>query len=257
MRRLAQIAAPIVLLTVLLLLWEDLCRWLGVPVYFLPRPSDVAMAVYQRWPLLLSSAAVTLVMAVGAFVLAGLPALALAMASSLSRTLEQALKPIAVTLQVTPIVAIAPLVIVWVGIDHAPLAVLILAAVVAFFPMFSGVLTGLQSADPDLERLFDLYGAKPVQRLIKLRAPASIPFVFEAAKVGMSLAVIGSVVAEFVAGSGQSQGLAWRIIESGNRLRVADEIAAVIVLALLAVTLNLLLGLLEKQALRRWRGRAR
>lgn len=257
MRRLARIAAPIVLLTLLLLLWEDACRMLGTPVYFLPKPSDIAIALFQRWPLLLSSAAVTLLLSLSAFVAAAVLAGALAVVSSLSRTLEYALKPIAVTLQVTPIVAIAPLVLIWVGIEHAPRAVVALATVVAFFPIFSGVLTGLNSADPDLERLFDLYGAKPVKRLIKLRLPASVPFVFEAAKVGMSLSIIGAVVAEFVAGSGQSQGLAWRIIESLNRLRTPDTMAAVLVLALLAVGLNLLIGLLEIQALRRWRGRPR
>jgi NitT/TauT family transport system permease protein len=147
--------------------------------------------------------------------------------------------------------------LIWVGVEHAQRAVIVLAAIVAFFPMFSGALTGLKSADPDLERLFDLYDARPLARLFKLRAPASVPFLFEAAKVGMSLSVIGAVVAEFVAGTGQSRGLAWRIIESSNRLRTADMIAAVLILALLAVGLNQFINLLEKQALRRWRGHPR
>jgi NitT/TauT family transport system permease protein len=132
-----------------------------------------------------------------------------------------------------------------------------LAAVVAFFPIFSGALTGLKSADPDLRRLFDLYGATPWQRLVKLDLPSATPFLLEGHKVAVGLAIIGAVVAEFVAGSGQTKGLAWRILEAQNRLRIADMLAAVLVLGLLAVGLNALFAVLERQANQRWRGRAR
>jgi NitT/TauT family transport system permease protein len=257
MRRLAQIAAPIVLLAVLLLLWEDLCRWLNVPVYFLPKPSDVGFALYARWPLLLEGAFNTLGMSLAAFAVALAVGLAIAVLAGLSDLFARAVRPIAVTLQATPVIAIAPLVLTWFGLDHAQAAVVALAAVVAFFPIFSGALTGLSSADPDLERLFDLYGASRAARLWKLRAPSAVPFLLEGCKIGLSLSVIGAVVAEFVAGSGQTKGLAWRILEAQNRLRIADMIAAVLVLALLAVSLNFLIGLLEKQAMRRWRGRPR
>ena len=130
------------------------------------------------------------------------------------------------TLQVTPVVAIAPLVTIWAGLDHAGRAIVALAAVVAFFPLFSGTLTGLKSADPDLERLFDLYGATRVQRLLRLHAPAAAPFILEGLKVAVGLSLIGAVVAEFVAGSGEAQGLAWRVLEAEHQLRTAEMFAA-------------------------------
>jgi len=257
MRRLIDILAPLLLVALLLAAWEGACRAFAVPTYFLPKPSEVWAALVERWPVLLASAWETFLMAVFALAAASLVACALALQSALSRTFERAVRPLAVTLQVTPIVALAPLVTVWAGLDHARAAVVGLAAVVAFFPIFSGALTGLKAIDPDLERLFILYGATPLQRLTKLSLPAATPFLLEGHKVGVGLAVVGAVVAEFVAGAGQTKGLAWRILEASNRLRIADMLAAVLVLGLLAVGLNALFALLEKQALNRWRGRSR
>jgi NitT/TauT family transport system permease protein len=196
-------------------------------------------------------------MALAALAVASLVACATALAVALSPLMERAVRPLAVALQVTPVVAIAPLVVIWAGLDHPGRAVIALAAVVAFFPIFSGALTGLHAADPDLERLFDLYEADRLQRLRLLRLPAATPFLLEGHKVAVGLSIIGTVVAEWVAGSGQTQGLAWRILEAGNRLRTAEMFAAVIVLAVLAVGLNGLVGLLERGALARWRGRTR
>ena len=162
---------PILLTAAILLGWEIACRMLQVPPWFLPPPSAVATALIARAPLLAASAGATFWMAVQALFLATVLGGGLALAVSLSRPAEQAVRPLAVALQVTPVVAIAPLVMIWAGLDNADRAVVALAAAVAFFPLFSGVLTGLKSADPDLERLFDLYGATPVQRLIRLRLP--------------------------------------------------------------------------------------
>lgn len=117
----------------------------------------------------------------------------------------------------------------------------------AFFPIFSGVLTGLKSADPDLERLFDLYGATALQRLVRLRAPAALPFALEGLRVAAGLAVIGAVVAEFVSGSGATQGLAWRLLEAGNRLRTADMLAALACLMTMGLALNAGIALLERR----------
>jgi len=243
---------PSLLLTALLLAgWEIACRALDVPVYLLPPPSAVGMALVQRAPLLLSSAGATFWMAFQALVVAFVLGGGLALAVSLNRPAEQAVRPLAVALQVTPVVAIAPLVLIWTGLDHADRAVVALAAAVAFFPVFSGVLTGLKSADPDLERLFDLYGASPVQRLIRLRLPAALPFILEGLRVAAGLSVIGAVVAEFVSGSGATQGLAWRLLEAGNRLRTADMLAALACLMIMGLALNAVVAALERAA-RRW-----
>ena len=243
---------PSLILTALLLAgWEVACRALDVPVYLLPPPSAVAVALIERAPVLLSSAAATFWMAFQALIVAFILGGGLALAVSLNRSAERAIRPLAVALQVTPVIAIAPLVLIWAGLDHADRAVIALAAAVAFFPLFSGVLTGLKSADPDLERLFDLYGASPVQRLVRLRLPAALPFVLEGLRVAAGLSVIGAVVAEFVSGSGATQGLAWRLLEAGNRLRTADMLAALACLMFMGLALNAAVGAIERAVRRR------
>lgn len=250
-----RVLAPLILIAALLGGWEIACRVLAVPSYLLPTPSAIWAAFLQSWPLLLASAWATLSTALLALVIASLVACALALTVSLNGLLEDAVRPIAVTLQVTPLVAIAPLVTIWAGIDHPERAVIGLAAVVAFFPIFSGALTGLKAVDPDLARLFDLYGASPLQRLIRLRLPSAVPALLEGHKVAAGLAVIGAVVAEFVAGSGGAQGLAWRILEAYNRLQTAKVFAALLTLAVLGVVLHTAMEQLERRLLDSWRGR--
>jgi NitT/TauT family transport system permease protein len=251
----SRVLAPLILIGALLAGWEIACKVLGVPTYLLPPPSAVWKALLESWPLLLSSAWATLSTALLALVISSLVACGLALLVSLNGVLEDAVRPIAVTLQVTPLVAIAPLVTIWAGIDHPERAVIGLAAVVAFFPIFSGALSGLKAVDPDLARLFDLYGATRLQRLTRLRLPSAVPALLEGHKVAAGLAVIGAVVAEFVAGAGGAQGLAWRILESYNRLQTAKVFAALFTLALLGVVLHAAMEALERRLLNFWRGR--
>jgi NitT/TauT family transport system permease protein len=255
MNRALHILAPLALIAVLLGGWEIACRVAEVPAYFLPAPSAIAKALAADLPSLLRSAWNTLAMALLALLVASLLAQALAFTVALSPVLERAVRPLAVVLQVTPVVALAPLVLIWAGLDHPGRAIVALAAVVAFFPIFSGALTGLKAADPDLERVFDLYGATRLQRLVRLRLPSAVPFLLEGHKVAAGLAVIGAVVAEFVAGSGGAQGLAWRILEAGNRLQTARMFAALVMLGLLGAVLHALLEEAEKAGLKWWRGR--
>ncbi len=255
MKRLIAILAPLVLVAVLLGGWELACRAFAIAPYFLPAPSQIGESLAADWPLLAVSAGNTLAMALAALLAASLTACSLALIVATSRTLERAVQPLAVVLQVTPVVAIAPLVVIWAGLAHPERAIVALAAVVAFFPIFSGALTGLRAADPDLERLFDLYGATRLQKLARLRLPSAVPYLLEGHKVAAGLAVIGAVVAEFVAGSGGAQGLAWRILEAGNRLQTAKMFAALAVLGLMGAALHGLLSLIERRALVWWRGR--
>lgn len=255
MKRALDLAAPWLLLAVLLAIWELACRGLELPSYLLPPPSAVAKALATGLPSLLVSAWNTLKMALLALVVASILAQALALAISLSPTAERAVRPLAVILQVTPVIAIAPLVVIWAGPDSPDRAIVVLAAIVAFFPIFSGAVTGLKASDPDLARLFRLYGATRVQTLVRLRLPSAIPFLLEGHKVAAGLSIIGSVVAEFVAGSGAAQGLAWRILEAGNRLQTARMFAALVVLGLMAALLHVAIDRAEKAALAWWRGR--
>lgn len=253
--RIANWLAPFALLALLVAAWEIACRAAHVPSYFLPAPSAIAAAAIEDPLSLLQSAWNTLSMALVALALVSLIGTGAALAVASNPLLERAARPLAVTVQVTPIIAIAPLALIWAGLDHPERAIVGLAAVVAFFPIFSGALTGLKSADPDLERLFDLYGARAGQRLWRLRLPAAAPFLLEGHKVAAGQAVIGAVVAEFVARSGAAQGLAWRILESSQRLQTARMFAALLVLAALGAAVYGLMNLIERLALKWWRGR--
>ena len=247
--------APLALVALLLAGWEIACRMLHVPAYFLPAPSQVAIALAQNLPALVAAAWRTLSTALIALVLASLVAQALALLTALSPLLDRAIRPLASVVQVTPVVAIAPLVLIWAGLDHPERALVTLAVLVAFFPIFSGATAGLRSADPDLERLFALYGAGRWQRVLRLRLPSAVPFLLEGHKVGAGLALIGAVVAEFGAGSGGVRGLAWQILDAGNRLQTARMIAALVVLGAMGVALHALLEAVERAGLRWWRGR--
>jgi NitT/TauT family transport system permease protein len=247
--------APLLLVGLLLAAWEIGCRVMDVPAYFLPPPSAVAVALTDNLPTLVAAAGHTLSTAVIALVIASLVAQALAIFTALSPLLDRAIRPLASVVQVTPVVAIAPLLLIWAGLDHPGRALVALAVLVAFFPIFSGATAGLRSADPDLERLFSLYGAGRWQRVARLRLPSAVPFLLEGHKVGAGLALIGAVVAEFGAGSGKVQGLAWQMLDAGNKLQTARMIAALVVLGVMGVTLHALLEAVERAGLRWWRGR--
>ena len=187
-----------------------------------------------------------------AFLIASSIAIFIAILFSQSKIIELSLYPIAVVFQVTPVVAIAPLILIWVGLDNAEYAILILAVIVAFFPVLANTNLGIRSVDKNLHELFSLYKASRLKRLFKLQLPYALPFILTGMKTSIGLALIGTVVAEFVAGSGTSTGLAWRIIEAGNRLDVPKLFASLILLVVLGVILFLLMSLLEKILLKRW-----
>ena len=247
--------APLVLAAALLGGWEFACRALHVASYFLPPPSMVIEALARDLPTLASAAWRTFSVALAALAIASLVAQALAILIGLSPVLERAVRPLASVIQVTPVIAIAPLFLIWAGIDHPERAIVALAVLVAFFPIFSGAVTGLHAADPDLERLFDLYGATRWQRVLQLRLPSAVPFLLEGHKVGAGLAIIGAVVAEFGAGSGGVRGLAWQILDASNKLQTDRMIAALAVLGIMGVAFHAALEAVERAGLRWWRGR--
>lgn len=255
MSRLADKVAPLALAALLLGAWEVACRALNVAPYFLPPPSKVAEALVANLPVLADAAWRTLSVALAALAIASLIAQALAILIGLHPLLERAVRPLASVIQVTPVVAIAPLVLIWAGIDHPERAIVALAVLVAFFPIFSGAVTGLRAADADLERLFDLYGASRWRRVTRLRLPSAVPFLLEGHKVGAGLAIIGAVVAEFGAGSGGVRGLAWQILDAGNKLQTDRMIAALAVLGIMGVAFHAALEAVERAGLRWWRGR--
>jgi len=244
--------APIITFLLLLCAWELTVSFQNIPKYILPAPTDILDSLLINYSDLLRSTFITFRITLFAFIIASLLAIFIAILFSQSKIIELSFYPIAVIFQVTPVVAIAPLILIWVGLDNAEFAILILAVIVAFFPVLANTNLGIRSVEKNLSELFSLYEANRLQRLFKLQLPYALPFILTGMKTSIGLALIGSVVAEFVAGSGTSTGLAWRIIEAGNRLDVPKLFAALILLVILGVILFLIMSLLEKILLKRW-----
>jgi NitT/TauT family transport system permease protein len=232
-----------------LVLWEAAVRLFDVPPYIVPGPVSI-LGAFAEDPLgLLAALASTLTVTFAALIAAALLGAGLAMAMASSRTAKAAILPWAVALQVTPVVAIAPLIIVWVNDPFASLVVC--ATIVAFFPVFANTAAGLDAVAPELRDLFRLYGAGRWATLVRLRIPSAVPYFLAGLRISGGLALVGAVVAEFVAGSGGfASGLAYRILEAGYRLQVPRMFAALVLLALAGVAINAGLGAFERWVLR-------
>ena len=241
--------APALLGLLALAAWEAAVRITGVPAYLVPGPIAIVRAFFADPLTLLTSLASTLLVTFAALVAAALMGGVLAVAMALSRLLQAAIQPWAVVLQVTPIVAIAPLIIVWVGDPFASLVVC--ATIVAFFPVLANTAEGLASAPHELSDLFRLYGAGGWKTLRLLRLPAALPYFLSGLRISGGLALVGAVVAEFVAGSGGfASGLAYRILEAGYRLEVPRMFAALVLLSMTGIAINLGLGAFGRSIMR-------
>jgi NitT/TauT family transport system permease protein len=246
-----RIVAPVILGSLMLVLWEGAVRMAGIPPYILPGPILVAHTLVDDWATLAPSLLVTIEITLQALAAAVIVGGLLAVLFSLSRWIELSLFPYAIILQVTPIVAIAPLIIVWA--NNVELSLLICAWLVAFFPILSNTILGLRSVDPNLLSLFELYGAGRWRTLIHLRLPSALPYFLGGLRISGGLALIGAVVAEFVAGTGgDASGLAYRILESGYQLRIPRMFAALVLISAAGIVIFLLLTLLSHLLLRHW-----
>jgi len=246
-----RIASPLAVGAVLLVLWEAVVRVEHIPPYILPGPLAIGESLWTDGLSLLGSLLVTLRVTLAALAAAAIFGGAIAVLFSLSRILELSLFPYAVVLQVTPIVAIAPLIIIWVREPF--LALLVCAWIVAFFPVVANTTVGLNSADRNLLALFRLYGASRGQVLRYLKLPTALPYFLAGLRISGGLALIGAVVAEFVAGTGGTEtGLAFRILEAGYRLAIPRLFAALFLLSLTGIVIYLVLDALSRALLRHW-----
>jgi len=244
-------AAPFIVGIAFLAFWEISIRVNEVPAYVLPGPINIVNTLITDFGTLWPSLLVTLKVTVLAFLIAAVGGLALGVLFTASRWIERSLFPYAVILQVTPVVAIAPLIIIWA--KDTQLALLICAWLVAFFPVVSNAAVGLASTDKNLVNLFKLYGASTFQTMTFLKLPASMPYYLAGLRISGGLALIGAVVAEFVAGTGGSRsGLAYRILESGYRLQIPRMFAALFLISLTGIVIFMLLSLLSRFMLRNW-----
>ncbi len=236
--------------------WEALVRLKEIPAYILPGPVLIAQTLAADWVTLWPSLLVTLEITALALAVATFGGILLALLFAQSRLVELTLFPYAVVLQVTPIVAIAPLILIYV--DDTRAALLICAWIVAFFPILSNTTLGLVSTDRNLLDLFRLYGAGPFRTLAWLRFPAALPYFLGGLRIAGGLSLIGAVVAEFAAGTaGSGSGLAYRILEAGYRLNVPRMYAALVMIAGVGILIFLALTLLNHLILRRWHESAR
>lgn len=243
--------APFALGLIALTAWEAFTRLADIPPYVLPGPLLVAQTLWNDGPSLLQALWITLRITAIALLAAALGGILLAVLMAQSRLIERSLFPYAVILQVTPIVAIAPLIIIWA--DNTTLALVLCAWIVAFFPIVSNTMTGLNSLDANLVDLFRLYGASRWHMLRFLRCPTALPYFLAGLRISGGLALVGAVVAEFVAGTGGAEtGLAFRILEAGYRLQIPRMFAALVLLGLAGIAIYLVLDLLSRQWLRRW-----
>jgi NitT/TauT family transport system permease protein len=248
--RVVRIALPILVLAAGIVLWELLVRVNDVKPYVLPAPSTVFATLIRDWDVLSRSLLTTLLTTFEGFVAAAIGGVALALLFNLSKWLEYSLFPYAVVLQVTPVIAIAPLLLIYLS---QPTAVVVCAWIVAFFPVLSNTTLGLNSVDRNLAGLFQLYGASKLQTLCFLKLPAALPYILGGLRIAGGLSLIGAVVAEIAAGSaGAGSGLAYRIAESGYRLNIPRMFAALLLLSAAGIVIYGLLALTSYLVLRRW-----
>lgn len=249
-QRAMRVVLPIIVFAAGLAVWELVVRVKEIPPYVLPAPSVIFLTLIKDWSVLSQSLATTLLTTLEGFVAASIGGIALALLFNQSKWVEYSFFPYAVVLQVTPVIAIAPLLLIYL---EQQTAVVVCAFIVAFFPVLSNTTLGLNSVDRNLAGLFQLYGASPPQTLRFLKLPAALPYILGGLRIAGGLSLIGAVVAEIAAGTaGAGSGLAYRIAESGYRLNIPRMFAALLLLSLAGIVIYGVLAVVSHLVLRRW-----
>ena len=241
---------PVVVFVAGIVLWDLVVRIGEIPPYLLPGPVLVFQTLIADWSILSESLGVTLLTALEGFIAAAVGGIALALLFNQSKWLEYSLLPYAIVLQVTPVIAIAPLMLIYLPQQTA---VVVCAWIVAFFPVLANTTLGLNSVDRNLAGLFQLYRASRWQVLRYLKLPAALPFILGGLRIAGGLSLIGAVAAEIAAGAaGAGSGLAYRISESSYRLNIPRMFAALLLLSVAGIVIYMLLALVSHVVLRRW-----
>lgn len=247
----ARYALPVLVMVLAIYMWDRIVVWNEIPHFILPGPDRVWGSLTGDWEILWDSALLTGRITLMALAIAVIGGAGLAILFNQSKMVEMSLYPYAVILQVTPVVAIAPLIFIYV--ESKTVGMLLCAWIVAFFPVLSSTTLGLNSVDHNLRDLFRIYGASRWQRLYMLQLPSALPYFLGGLKIAGGLSLIGAVVAELVAGTGGvGTGLAFRIQEAGYRLNIARMFAALAIVAAMGVFIFAALSLLSHMLLRKW-----
>jgi NitT/TauT family transport system permease protein len=248
--KILRILLPVIVAVAGTTAWELVVRVNNIPPYVLPAPSAVFSTLFSDWGVLSQSLAATLLTTLEGFVAAAIGGVVLALIFNLSKLVEYSLFPYAVILQVTPVIAIAPLLLIYLPQQTA---VIVCAWIVGFFPVLSNTTLGLNSVDRNLSGLFQLYRASRWQTLFYLKLPSALPYILGGLRIAGGLSLIGAVVAEIAAGTaGAGSGLAYRIVESGYRLNIPRMFAALLLLSLAGIVIYAVLALISHLLLRRW-----
>jgi NitT/TauT family transport system permease protein len=244
--------APIALGILFLLIWEISVKVANLPSYLLPSPSLVLQTLISDWNQLFPSLIITLQITLVAFIAATISGLLIAILFTQSKWIERSFFPYAVILQTTPIVAIAPLIIIWLR-NNTFGALVVCAWIVAFFPIVSNTTVGLNSVEPNLSNLFQLYKANRWQTLVYLRLPSALPYFLSGLRISGGLALIGAVVAEFVAGTGGARsGIAYQILMSSYNLQIPRMFAALFLTTISGVLIFVILTVVSEFLLSNW-----
>ena len=249
--KLERVTYPLALAVVLIVAWEGLVVGLKLPPYLVPSPVLMMQTLVTNFGAFMAALWVTLRVTLLAFAVATLVGVTVSFLFVQSRLIEQTLFPYAILLQVTPIVAVAPLIIIW--IKNPTAAMVVCAALVALFPIIANTTLGLRSVDPDLQAYFKMNGATRWQILRRLRVPSALPYFFGGLRISSGLALIGAVVAEFVAGTGGSgAGLAYQVLQAGFMLDIPRMFAALLLISLTGVALFVAMAWLTRRFIGRW-----
>lgn len=252
----ARLGPPLLVFAAVLLLWQLACWALALPAYLVPAPLRVLAAARAGAPALAAAALWTALAALLAFTISLALGTLVAIAFSQSRALARSLYPYAIFLQTVPIVAVAPLLVIWFGTGLA--SIVLIAVTISLFPVITNGTTGLTRVDPNYLDLFALHRADRLQILVKLRLPGAVPYLVTGAKISSGLAVLGAIVGEFFAGYGEgARGLGYLILQYSGQLKTAELFAAIFAATLLGLLLFAAVGLTGDRVLRRWRGRER
>lgn len=231
--------------------WELIVRLLGIEPYILPKPSDIATAVQQNWTNLMNSVWTTIVESIIGFTLSVVLGIAFAILLAFSKLIEKSIYPYAIILQTIPIVAIAPIIVIWFGAGLN--AIVMIVFLISFFPILSNTLIGLNSTDKNMKDLFYLYNATKLQTILKLRIPAALPYIVAGLKISCSMAVIGAIVGEYIAGiGGGNGGLGYAITVASSRLQTSYLFACGLSASVLGIVFFLLINRLSKWLLSSW-----
>lgn len=250
----ARILPPLVVFAGVLALWQLLCFALALPAYLVPAPTRVAAAALASAGPLATATGLTAAAALLGLLISLVLGTAIAVLFSQSRLLARSLYPYAIFLQTVPVVAVAPLIVIWFGTGLA--SVVLVSVMISLFPVITNGTTGLTRVDPTYLELFAVRDASRLQVLLKLRLPGAVPYLVTGARISSGLAVIGAIVGEFFAGYGTAgYGLGYLILQTSGQLKTAELFAAIFACTLLGLALFAAVSLLGELVLRRWRGR--